>query len=279
MTAPAPPPRVLAIAGWDPSGGAGIAADLKTVFALGGHGMAVVTAITAQNSLGVAGWWPVPVEVLRGQLEAVLADIGVDAVKIGMLGTVAVAQAVADLLAPVHAAGIPIVLDPVLATSRADPLVLPGVVAVMKERLLPLATVLTPNLPEAIALGGVEAVVEADLPRGATALLGLGPAWVLLKGGHLAGDAVDLLTDGATTHQLRAPRLTNPNTHGTGCSLASAIATGLARGLPVPAAVRAAKDYVFGAIAAGFAAGAGPGPVAHGWRGTAGFPTGGSASG
>jgi hydroxymethylpyrimidine/phosphomethylpyrimidine kinase len=169
-------------------------------------------------------------------------------------------------LAPVHAAGIPIVMDPVLSSTTAYSLAVPELLAVLRERLAPLATVLTPNLAEAAALAGVTVDEEGELRVAAAALLALGPTWVLLKGGHLPGDAVDLLTDGTDEHYLRAPRLTNPNSHGTGCALASAIATGLAGGLPVPAAVQAAKDYVFGAIAAGFPAGAGRGPVNHAWR-------------
>jgi hydroxymethylpyrimidine/phosphomethylpyrimidine kinase len=257
---------VLTIAGSDPSGGAGIQADLKTVLALGGHGMSVLTALTVQNSTGVAGWWPVPVELVRGQFRAVVDDIGVDAVKTGMLGESATVAAVAALLEPLHRAGVPIVVDPVLAASTADPLASADLAVALREHLLPLATVVTPNLGEAAALAGVRVDTEAELGPAAAALLAVGPRWVLLKGGHLPGDAVDLLTDGETRMFLRARRSPNRNTHGTGCTLASAVATQLAIGCTVPEAVRTAKDWVTAAIEAGFPAGSGAGPVDHGWR-------------
>ncbi|HEX3827304.1 MAG TPA: bifunctional hydroxymethylpyrimidine kinase/phosphomethylpyrimidine kinase [Sporichthyaceae bacterium] len=257
---------MLTIAGSDPSGGAGIQADLKTVLALGGHGMSVLTAVTVQNSTGVAGWWPVPLDIVRGQFTAVVEDIGVDAVKTGMLGEPGIVEAVAALLEPLHRAGVPIVVDPVLAASTADPLAVAGLQVALRESLLPLATVVTPNLAEVAALTGVTVEEEAGLGRAAAALLASGARWVLVKGGHLPGDAVDLLTDGDTRLVLRAPRSPNRHTHGTGCTLAAAIATELARGRTVPEAARAAKDYVTGAIAAGFPAGAGAGPVDHNWR-------------
>jgi hydroxymethylpyrimidine/phosphomethylpyrimidine kinase len=263
---------VLTIAGSDPSGGAGIQADLKTVLALGGHGMSVLTAVTVQNSMGVTGWWPVPSTVVRDQFVAVVADIGVDVVKTGMLGEVETVEAVARLLEPLHAAGVPIVVDPVLAASTAHPLAAAGLQIALREHLLPLATVVTPNLAEAAALTGQSVESESDLPRVAAALLASGPQWVLLKGGHLPGDAVDLLTDGEVRTFLRAPRVDTPHTHGTGCTLASAIATELAHGRTVPEAVRRAKEYVLGAIRGGFAAGAGAGPLDHAWRMPGGSP-------
>ncbi len=259
--------RVLTIAGSDSGGGAGIQADLKTMLALGAHGMSVLTAVTAQNSLGVQGFWELPVEAVREQFRSVVDDIGVQAVKTGMLSSPALVEAVAALLSEVD---VPVVVDPVSVSKHGDPLLAPEALGAVRTALLPVATVATPNLHEAAQLTGVTVEDEADLRRAAGALLALGPRWALVKGGHLDGDAVDLLTDGTEEHWLRAPRYDNRHTHGTGCTLASAIAVGLADGLPVPDAVRAAKEYVSGAIAAGFPLGAGIGPVDHGWRTRAG---------
>jgi hydroxymethylpyrimidine/phosphomethylpyrimidine kinase len=255
--------RVLTVAGSDSGGGAGIQADLKTMLACGVHGMSVIAAVTAQNSLGVTGVWELPVEAVTAQLDAVLGDIGVDAVKTGMLSSPELVSAVAGGLAAVNA---PVVVDPVGVSKHGDPLLQEPAVAVVKAELIPLATVVTPNLHEVEQLTGVVVRREADLRAGARAVLELGPRWVLVKGGHLEGEAVDLLTDGTEEHVLRAPRLDNRHTHGTGCTLASAIASYLALGADVPAAVARAKDYVTGAIAAGFPLGAGIGPVDHGWR-------------
>jgi hydroxymethylpyrimidine/phosphomethylpyrimidine kinase len=260
MTAP---PRILTVAGSDSGGGAGIQADLKTMLALGGHGMSVVTAITAQNSLGVQGVWDLPVEAVRAQLASVLDDIGVDAVKTGMLSSPELVEAVAARLREVRA---PLVVDPVGVSKHGDPLLAPEAVEVLARQLIPLATVCTPNLDEVLLLTGMDARTEGDLPRAAEAILALGPTWALIKGGHLEGEAVDLLTDGTARHWLRAPRFPNRHTHGTGCTLASAIATSLGSGDDVVAAVSAAKDYVTGAIAAGFPLGGGIGPVDHAWR-------------
>jgi hydroxymethylpyrimidine/phosphomethylpyrimidine kinase len=254
---------VLTVAGSDSGGGAGIQADLKTMLACGVHGMSVVVAVTAQNSLGVTGVWGLPVEAVTAQLDAVLSDIGVDAVKTGMLGSPEVVAAVADRLRGISA---PVVVDPVGVSKHGDALLQPDAVEVLRTRLLPLAKVATPNLPEVEMLTGVVVRREADLRPAAQAVLSLGPQWVLVKGGHLEGDAVDLLTDGSVEHLLRAPRLDNRHTHGTGCTLASAIASYLARGDDVVTAVGKAKDYVTGAIAAGFALGSGIGPVDHGWQ-------------
>ena len=255
--------RVLTVAGSDSGGGAGIQADLKTMLAHGVHGMSVVVAVTAQNSLGVQGAWDLPVEAVLAQLDSVLSDIGVDAVKTGMLSSPELVAAVAARLREVPA---PVVVDPVGVSKHGDPLLRADAVEVLRSELLPLATVVTPNLPEVELLTGVRVGSERDLRRAADAVLALGPAWVLVKGGHLDGDAVDLLTDGTVEHTLRAPRLDNRHTHGTGCTLASAIASRLALGDDVPAAVAAAKQYVTGAIAAGFGLGGGIGPVDHGWR-------------
>ncbi|MBC2874654.1 MULTISPECIES: bifunctional hydroxymethylpyrimidine kinase/phosphomethylpyrimidine kinase [Streptomyces] len=256
------PPRVLTVAGSDSGGGAGIQADLKTMLALGTHGMSVLTAVTAQNSRGVQGAWPLPAEAVRAQFRSVVDDIGVQAVKTGMLASAELVETVAELLAGV---GAPVVVDPVGVSKHGDPLLAASALDALRLKLLPLATVATPNLDEAAWLTGVRVTGENDLRRAADALLAFGPRWVLVKGGHLPGDAVDLLTDGTSEHLLRAPRHDNRHTHGTGCTLASAIACGLAKGLSVPDAVSAAKEYVTGAIAAGFPLGEGIGPVDHGW--------------
>ncbi|MBO7940805.1 MULTISPECIES: bifunctional hydroxymethylpyrimidine kinase/phosphomethylpyrimidine kinase [Streptomyces] len=262
-------PRVLTVAGSDSGGGAGIQADLKTMLALGTHGMSVVTAVTAQNSLGVQGAWELPVEAVRAQYRSVVDDIGVQAVKTGMLASAELVEAVADLIAGTDA---PAVVDPVGVSKHGDALLAASALDSVRTRLLPAATVATPNLDEVAQLTGVHVASRDDLRRAAGAVLEFGPRWALIKGGHLAGDAVDLLTDGTEEHWLSAPRLDNRHTHGTGCTLASAIAAHLARGESVPAAVTAAKAYVTGAIAAGFSLGGGIGPVDHAWelrRGTA----------
>ncbi|GAU70138.1 putative phosphomethylpyrimidine kinase [Streptomyces sp. NBRC 110611] len=269
------PPRVLTVAGSDSGGGAGIQADLKTMLALGTHGMSVLTAVTAQNSVGVQGAWELPAEAVRAQFRSVVDDIGVQAVKTGMLSSAELAGTVAELLAELS---VPVVIDPVGVSKHGDELLAAAALDAVRTRLLPTATVATPNLDEVARLTGVRVREEADMRRAAAALLDFGPRWALIKGGHLtdgdggaagtagAVDAVDLLTDGTEEHWLRAPRHANRHTHGTGCTLASAIAARLAKGDTVPRAVAAAKDYVTGAIAAGFRLGAGIGPVDHGWR-------------
>lgn len=257
------PPRVLTVAGSDSGGGAGIQADIKTMLALGVHGMSAITAVTAQDSTGVHGYWELPAEAVDAQLAAVIDDIGVDAVKTGMLAGPELVRVTATRLAD---AGAPVVVDPVCVSKHGDALLVPEAVDAIKCALLPIATVVTPNLAEVTRLTGVTVDGPADLRKGADALLALGPAWVLVKGGHLDGDAVDLLTDGDTAIELTASRLDNTHTHGTGCTLAAAIASYLALGEPLVDAVRLAKDYVTGAIAAGFPLGAGIGPVDHGWR-------------
>ncbi|MBT2392957.1 MULTISPECIES: bifunctional hydroxymethylpyrimidine kinase/phosphomethylpyrimidine kinase [Streptomyces] len=260
---PRVPPRVLTVAGSDSGGGAGIQADLKTMLALGVHGMSVLTAVTAQNSLGVQGAWELPVDAVRAQYRSVVDDIGVQAVKTGMLASASLVETVAELLADLDA---PVVVDPVGVSKHGDPLLAASALDSVREKLLPVATVATPNLDEVGRLTGVVVEDETGMRRAAEAVLGFGPRWALIKGGHLAGDAVDLLTDGAEEHWLRAPRYDNRHTHGTGCTLASAVASGLAKGMGVPEAVRAAKEYVTGAIAAGFPLGGGIGPVDHAWR-------------
>jgi hydroxymethylpyrimidine/phosphomethylpyrimidine kinase len=257
-----PTARVLTIAGSDSGGGAGIQADLKTMLAFGVHGMSAVTAITAQNSLGVQGWWPVPEEVVRAQVRSVVDDIGVDAVKTGMLGTASTTRLVASLLTSLPD-GVPVVVDPVCASKHGDPLISDDAVAALRDELLRVATVITPNLPEAGLLAGR----GGTPPELAEVLLSYGPAWVLIKGGHATGDPIDYLygADGTET-SYSAARSDNRHSHGTGCTLASAIASRLGLGDDVVSAVGAAKEYISGAVAAGFPLGAGIGPTDHLWR-------------
>ncbi|MCW7989749.1 bifunctional hydroxymethylpyrimidine kinase/phosphomethylpyrimidine kinase [Streptomyces sp. SID8375] len=263
------PPRVLTVAGSDSGGGAGIQADLKTMLALGTHGMSVLTAVTAQNSLGVQGAWDLPAEAVRAQFRSVVDDIGAQAVKTGMLSSAELVETVAELLAGLR---VPVVVDPVGVSKHGDALLAATALDAVRGVLLPTATVATPNLDEVAQLTGVRVEEEADMRRAAGAILDFGPRWALIKGGHLtagrgSGDsAVDLLTDGTEEHWLRAPRHDNRHTHGTGCTLASALAAQLAKGDTVPQAAAAAKAYVTGALAAGFRLGAGIGPVDHGWR-------------
>lgn len=257
------PPRVLAIAGSDSGGGAGIQADLKTMLAMGVHGMTVVSAVTAQNSVGVQGYWELPAEAVRAQLDSVLGDIGAQAIKTGMLASPVLVGTVCDALAEVAA---PVVVDPVAVSKHGDSLLSAGTVDAVRERLLPLATVVTPNLFEAELLTGMTITDEAKMLAAAALINTMGPQWVLVKGGHLPGNPVDLLFDGNGVIRFPGDRIDSAHTHGTGCTLASAIASRLALGDDVPRAVRAAKEYVTGAIAAGFPLGAGIGPVDHGWR-------------
>jgi hydroxymethylpyrimidine/phosphomethylpyrimidine kinase len=260
---PSAPPRVLTVAGSDSGGGAGIQADLKTMLAFGVHGMSVLAAVTAQNSLGVQGYWELPVSAVRAQLDSVLGDIGVDAVKTGMLASAELVRIVGSALSTVDA---PVVVDPVSVSKHGDALLDPDALDAVRTHLLPVATLATPNMHEAAQLTGVKVAEEADLRRAAEAMLALGPRAVLVKGGHLPGDAVDLLLDGEAEYTFRTPRLDSRHTHGTGCTLASAIASRLAIGDELPDAVAAAKEYLSGAIAAGFPLGSGIGPVDHGWQ-------------
>ncbi|RFU39821.1 bifunctional hydroxymethylpyrimidine kinase/phosphomethylpyrimidine kinase [Actinomadura logoneensis] len=257
------PPLVLTVAGSDSGGGAGIQADLKTMLANGVHGMSVIAAVTAQNSLGVQGYWELPPEAVRAQLDSVLSDIGVDAVKTGMLASKALVELVSEVLADVSA---PVVVDPVGVSKHGDSLLAGDAVDAVRTRLLPVATVVTPNLFEVEQLTGVKVVDESGMRAAAEAVKELGPEWVLVKGGHLPGEPADLLFDGTEEYRFTAERHDNRHTHGTGCTLASAIASNLAKGEPVPEAVEKAKQYVTGAIAAGFPLGTGIGPVHHGWH-------------
>lgn len=257
------PPRVLSIAGSDSGGGAGIQADLKTMLALGVHGMSVVTAVTAQNSVGVQDYWELPPEAVRTQCESVLGDIGAQAIKTGMLASAQLIETVADVLDDVD---VPVVVDPVCASKHGDALLAPEALQTLRKRLLPAATVATPNLGEVAQLTGVEVVDEAGLREAAEAVKELGPGWVLIKGGHLESGSVDLLYDGEREYRLPADRVRNAHTHGTGCTLASAMASYLAVGYGVVDAAGLAKEYVTGAIEGGFPLGSGIGPVDHAWK-------------
>ncbi len=254
--------RVLIVAGSDSGGGAGIQADIKTVTALGGYAMTAITALTAQNTLGVHGVLGVPPEFLRLQIDCVLDDLGADAVKTGMLDTPALIETTAACLR--RRAGIPLVLDPVMVAKGGQRLLREDAVAALKRLLLPLATLLTPNLPEAEALAGLR-IADADgMRHAAEALLTLGVPAVLLKGGHLPGDTViDLLVTEEGCERFCSPRIQTRHTHGTGCTLASAIATGLAQGMELRASVERARDYVLRAIAAAPGLGQGAGPLDH----------------
>jgi len=258
-------PNVLSIAGSDPSGGAGIQADLKTFSALGCYGMAAITALTAQNTQGVSGVHVPDASFIAQQIDAIFIDVRVDAVKIGMLGSPEIVKAVAQALArhkPAH-----IVLDPVLVATSGDSLGAPGVVEAMREHLFPLASLITPNLPEAARLA--EAPLPADLAGLEDLAIRLsrqGARAVLVKGGHLSGAmAEDVLFAGGKVSRFSAPRVETRNTHGTGCTLSSAIAAHLARGMALDDAVRAAKDYLTDALRASEAldVGQGHGPVHH----------------
>ena len=260
------PPRVLTIAGSDSGGGAGIQADLKSMLANGVHGMSVLTAITAQNSLGVQGAWEVPEEQVVAQFRSVVDDIGVDAVKTGMLASASMVRVVASLLRSLPD-GVPVVVDPVSVSKHGDALLAEDAMEAVRSEIVPLATVLTPNLTELGPVAGIELHTLEDRELAAKTLLDAGAAWVLVKGGHDTGPlAVDVLHGPGVRQEFSGPRADNRHTHGTGCTLASTIASFLARGHDVPTAVEAAKQYISGAVAAGYALGAGIGPVDHAWR-------------
>jgi hydroxymethylpyrimidine/phosphomethylpyrimidine kinase len=255
--------RVLIVAGSDSGGGAGIQADIKAVTALGAFAMTAVTALTAQNTLGVHGVMGVPPSFIREQIAVVLDDLGADALKTGMLHAVPVIEAVCDEIA-LRAPRIPLVADPVMVAKGGHPLLDPDAVGTLKARLLPLATVITPNLPEAEVLTGRAIRDVAGMRDAAAALRDLGVPAVLLKGGHLDGDTVtDLLVTADGSEEFTDPRIATRHTHGTGCTLASAIAAGLAQGMPLRDAVVRARAYVRAAIANAPGYGAGHGPLDH----------------
>ncbi len=256
--------RVLIVAGSDSGGGAGIQADIKTVTALGGYAATAVSALTAQNTRGVFGVHPVPPEFVAQQMRLILEDIGADAIKTGMLPSAAVIEAVADMI-ETHAAGVPLVVDPVMVAKGGARLLETDAVAALKRRLIVCATVLTPNLPEAEALSGMEIRDANDMVHAARALLTLGPDAVLLKGGHLDSDTVtDILATAEGLQTFHSERIVTTSTHGTGCTLASAIAAGLAQKLDLITAVVRAREYVRAAIASAPGYGQGHGPLNHG---------------
>ena len=256
--------RVLIVAGSDSGGGAGIQADLKTVTALGGYGATAVTALTAQNTLGVFGIVGVEPAFIAQQMRVVLEDLGTDCVKTGMLDNVAVIDAVVEELARTGA-GIPVVVDPVMYAKGGDALLDPAAVETLIRRLLPRATLITPNVREAEALSGLLIRTAGDLAVAGQRLLARGPAAVLVKGGHLGGATVtDWLVWPGGAEAFTAPRLESRHTHGSGCTLASAIAVGLAQGLALNAAVRRALAYVREAIRTAPGLGQGRGPLHHG---------------
>jgi hydroxymethylpyrimidine/phosphomethylpyrimidine kinase len=256
--------RVLIIAGSDSGGGAGIQADIKAVTALRGFAMTAITALTAQNTLGVHGVMGVPPDFIRQQIAVVLDDLGADAIKTGMLHSVAVIEAVCAEIAA-RAPRIPLVADPVMMAKGGHPLLDPDAVETLKARLLPLARVITPNLPEAEVLTGRDIRDVAGMRDAAAALRALGVPAVLLKGGHLEGGTVtDLLVTADGVEEFSDPRIATRHTHGTGCTLASAIAAGLAQGMPLRDAVVRARAYVRAAIARAPGYGAGHGPLDHG---------------
>ena len=266
MTPPpkASPPKALTIAGSDSGGGAGIQADLKTFSARGVYGASAITGITAQNTIGVQAVEPVSEAMIAAQIASVLTDILPDAIKIGMLGTASVARTVADALAGYTG---PIVLDPVMVAKSGDPLLADDAIGAVIDLLLPRAAILTPNLPEAARLLGRAPATDLDeVEAQGHALLSMGPGAVLMKGGHSEGPVcTDLLVSEAGTLRIEASRIATGNTHGTGCSLSSAIAAELAQGHPLPEAVRRAHGWLHGAIAAAdtLQVGQGHGPVHH----------------
>jgi hydroxymethylpyrimidine/phosphomethylpyrimidine kinase len=258
-------PRALTIAGSDSGGGAGIQADLKTFSALGVFGMTSITAVTVQNTKGVSGYEAVSPEIVGAQIRAVANDIGVDAAKTGMLATAAIVDAVADAVAETRIPNL--IVDPVFMSQHGHALLDDDAIGSLRTRILPLATLVTPNLPEAEGLCGVRIVDREGMRRAADAILALGPRAVLVKGGHLEGatDAADLFADGSRDEWMVAERVQTPHTHGTGCTLSAAIAAYLARGADLSEAIRAGKVFVTEAIRHAMALGNGIGPVDQLW--------------
>ncbi|MGH2460639.1 MAG: bifunctional hydroxymethylpyrimidine kinase/phosphomethylpyrimidine kinase [Chloroflexota bacterium] len=257
-------PKALTIAGSDSGGGAGIQADLKTFAALGVYGTSVITAITAQNTRGVLGVQDIEPALVAAQIDAVVEDIGADAAKTGMLSSAPIVETVAARIR--HHRLEKLVVDPVMIAKSGDALLRPEAVVALRDLLLPLALVVTPNLPEAETLVGRHLETDPDLRAAAEAIARLGPRYVVIKGGHRSGDADDLIFDGQEFLTLHAARIATPHTHGTGCTFSAAIAAGLASGMEPVAAIGAAKEYLTGAIAHAYAIGAGHSPVHHFYR-------------
>jgi hydroxymethylpyrimidine/phosphomethylpyrimidine kinase len=253
--------KALTIAGSDSGGGAGIQADLKTFAACGVYGMSVITAVTAQNTVGVQGVYDLPDKAVAQQIESVLSDIGAQVIKIGMLANGGIIESVVTSLQPYQ--HIPLVVDPVMVAKSGDALLASEAIATLKDKLLPIATVITPNLAEAEALTGIEATDEEGMREIARRLYDMGPRYVVVKGGHLEGAAVDVLFDGVSFDVFEADRIDTPNTHGTGCTFAAAIAAEMAKGSDVKTAVGDAKTYVTEAIRYAEPIGSGHGSVHH----------------
>lgn len=258
------PARILSIAGSDPGGGAGLQADIKTVTVLGGFGMTVVTALTVQNTLGVQEVQAVPPDFVSQQFDALIEDIGIDAVKTGMLPNGAIIQVVIDKIR--HYGLSRLVVDPVMAAKGGEPLMDDATIPLLRDELLPLALVATPNIPEAEILSGIIITCPEDMKKAARIIQRSGVTNVVIKGGHLptrTRESVDILYDGRNFHEFRAPRIDTRDTHGTGCTFASAIATLLALGKDVPEAVAGAKQYITVAIRRSWRLGKGQGPLNH----------------
>jgi hydroxymethylpyrimidine/phosphomethylpyrimidine kinase len=259
MTTPA---RLLIIAGSDSGGGAGIQADIKTATALGAYAMTAITAVTVQDTMGVHGFHAVPPEVVADQIRVVMRDIGADAIKTGMLVSAAVVHAIGDALAPYGS--VPLVVDTVMIAKGGTALLDDDGVAAMQRRLFPLAALITPNAPEAARLAGIDVRSVDDAVHAGSILKESGARAVLVKGGHLGGDTVtDVLVDETGTRKFESPRIASTSTHGTGCTLASAIATGLAQGMTLEQAVIRARSFVREAIRTGLSLGHGTGPLNH----------------
>ncbi len=255
------PPTAMTIAGSDSGGGAGIQADLKTFSALGVFGTSTLTAITAQNTVGVTAVHEIPTDVIAAQIDAVISDIGADAVKTGMLSSPAIVSTVAE---GVRRHGITdLVVDPVMVAKSGDRLLREDAIGAICNELLPLAAVVTPNIPEAEGLTGLTIRTDADVQRAAEMIVGMGARSVVVKGGHREGPPTDVYYDGETFLEFTTERIPSTNTHGTGCTFGSAVAAGLAHGLETPAAVQQAKDYVTAAIRAAYPVGSGHGPLHH----------------
>jgi hydroxymethylpyrimidine/phosphomethylpyrimidine kinase len=254
-------PRCLTIAGSDSGGGAGIQADLKTFSALGVYGMSAITALTAQNTVGVQGVLEIDPLFISKQIRSVVNDIGVDAVKTGMLSSAAIISQVAEDIRELKL--INLVVDPVMVAKSGDRLLRSDAMDALIEELLPLALIVTPNLHEAAAIAGFEVDNVESMKEAARRIKDLGPRYVVVKGGHLPGKPMDLLFDGAKFKEYTNERFDTPHTHGTGCSFASAVASGLAKGLAVEDATAQAKSFITGAIRHGLPLGSGHGPVHH----------------
>lgn len=257
-------PRALTIAGSDSGGGAGIQADLKTFSALGVYGMSVITALTAQNTLGVQGIYLVPPTFVAQQLDSVLSDLGTDAAKTGMLATAEIIEVVAAKVREYQVDKL--VVDPVMVAKSGDPLLAREARETLVRQLLPLALVVTPNVPEAEVITGLKIQDLDGLREGARRITALGARWVVMKGGHLEGSATDIVFDGHDFYELTAERVPTKNTHGTGCTFSAAIAAALAAGKSPLEAIAQAKEYITGAIQHSLALGHGYGPTNHLYR-------------